>query len=296
MKLNSFIPIFLVIIIAQGACRQEPEITTTSESRAVPTILSEESLSADSTPMADGPLPGIQFSTVLISEVLTGVPGRNNREFIELYNSGVEAVDLNGWSLWYLTRDDQEPSLVYSWQERTDIPGLGHYLLIREGETFDILPDASYDIALFEGKGGLSLRNADGEAADRFGWGDAPEEFFSQSPNIDFIRGDSFERLPSGESGNGTFSGNNAADFMSDPEANPQNTGSLPRPLNDERISITLVFPEAIPPGEDFELAVNVKNQSSKVASEVKVSMPLANHLSVIELPQAAELADGRVI
>ena len=39
----------------------------------------------------------------LISEVLTGAPGNNNLEFIELYNAGNTApIDLKGWSVWYM--------------------------------------------------------------------------------------------------------------------------------------------------------------------------------------------------
>ena len=199
---------------------------------------------------------------MLISEILTGVPDRNNHEFIEFYNPGVEVVDLNGWSLWYLTRDGQEVSQLYAWNEQTDIPGLGHYLLVHEGEAFDLLPDAVYDTAIFEGKGGLSLRNAGGEVVDRLGWGDAPQDFFAGSPVIDFEKGNSLVRLPGGESGNGTNSGDNAADFFVRPKPDPQNSGSLPTPLNPERLEISLASAEEVPPGADFQLGVNVENLS----------------------------------
>jgi predicted extracellular nuclease len=285
----------LVISITFGACRQEPKPTTAIRNTPDPTLGSEESVAPDATPSAAGQLPESLSSTVLFSEVLVGIPEGNNHEFIELYNVSTQPIDLDGWTLWYLTRDKQEPALVYSWQERSDIPGYGHYLLIREGESFEILPDAVYDAALFEGKGGLILRDASGEEADRFGWGDAPEGYYSDLSIIEFAKGDVFERLPGGDLGNGTNTGNNAADFITISVPNPQNTGSMPRPLNDERLSINLEFPDVIPPGEDFELAVQVMNLSSDTAENVKVSLPIASHLPVVELMPAAEFEEGRV-
>ena len=75
--------------------------------------------------MATGADPS---SSVLFSEIVPGVPGRNNREFIELFNPGFEAIDLDGWSLWHQTREGQEPSRLFVWNERADIPGYGALL------------------------------------------------------------------------------------------------------------------------------------------------------------------------
>ena len=53
---------------------------------------------------APAPQPGGE-PAVLISEVLTGIEGNNNFEFIELTNTSTEApFDLKGWSLWYMER------------------------------------------------------------------------------------------------------------------------------------------------------------------------------------------------
>ena len=238
---------------------------------------------------------GAAPSVVIISEVLAGVPGGNSREFIELYNPRPEAFDLEGWSLWYLTRDGQDESVVYRWDERADIPGLGHYLLVREGEEFDLLPDAVYDLALFEGKGGLSLRDANGNEADSLGWGEAPAGYYAGAPLAKFDKGNSLERLPGGKLGNGANTGNNASDFVARLKPEPQNSGSELTPLPDDRLAISLEYPQSISPGSEFELGVRVDNLSAGPASGVLVSLPLAEHFKVIEVPEGAELDDGRL-
>ena len=77
---------------------------------------------------------------IVISEFIPGVPGDNNYEFIELYNAGTEAVDLRGWSLWYRMADNQEEKRVFFWTTRTDVPGYGHYLLVRAGQDVGVVP------------------------------------------------------------------------------------------------------------------------------------------------------------
>lgn len=51
----------------------------------------------------------------MISEVLTGVEGNNQADFIELYNAGSEIADLQGFSLWYQLNDSGEEILLYHW-------------------------------------------------------------------------------------------------------------------------------------------------------------------------------------
>jgi uncharacterized repeat protein (TIGR01451 family) len=60
------------------------------------------------------PAPLLAQEGILFSEVLPGVHGvNNNLEFIELDNAGSEAVDLNGWSLWYRLANGKEEESVY---------------------------------------------------------------------------------------------------------------------------------------------------------------------------------------
>ena len=120
---------------------------------------------------------------VLFSEFLPGVPGNNNYEFIELYNAGQEPVDLAGWSIWYRLNDSQEPQLVYEWREVSEIPGWGHYLLLRAGQSYDVMADVEYEIPLFERRGGLVLQNGNGDIVDRLGWGDGVADFYAGEPS-----------------------------------------------------------------------------------------------------------------
>lgn len=278
-----------LVIIILSACRRNVEPAPATSPAVSPTELPAMVQTTDMATGAD------RSSSVLFSEILPGVPGRNNREFIELFNPGVDAIDLNGWSLWYLTREGQEATQLFAWNTRTDIPGLGHYLLVHEDEEFGLLPDAVYDSAMFEGKGGLTLINADGEVVDRFGWGDAPAEFLAGSPIVDFEKGNSLERLPGGDLGNGSNSGNNAADFVAHADADPQNSGSPITPLPAEYLAISLEYPEAALPGAEFDLTVNVDNLSEDAVFEVLVSLPLAEGFLEVNLPPGAELVNGRV-
>jgi hypothetical protein len=153
-------------------------------------------------------------ATILISELLPGLPGANNSEFVELYNTGTETADLQGWSLWYSLNGDDE-KLVYKWTMPTEIPGHGHYLLVHEGRDFGLVADAFFEVALFERRGGLILRDARGETADSLGWGDAPEEAVAGMPVVAPTDGASVERLPGGEAGNSLNSGDNSTDWTS---------------------------------------------------------------------------------
>ena len=127
--------------------------------------------------------PTILQQGALISEVLPGVVGTNNNlEFIELYNAGTEALDLKGWSLWYRLDDKQEEQQIYAWDSPRDMPGHGHFLLVRSGQDVGNLGDAEFDLSLFEKRGGLALRDADGEPVDTLVWGAGPSDYVTGSP------------------------------------------------------------------------------------------------------------------
>lgn len=293
MTLISRLFFLIAAAIVMAACSREGSATPAPPPQVVPTSAApvEEATSRP------GNVPAaaeIEVPSALISEVLPGIPGANNREFIELYNPGMEALDLDGWSLWYLTREEQDAVQLFAWDERSDIPGLGHYLLVHEGQEFGLLPDGVYDGAMFEGKGGLTLLDASGQVVDRFGWGEAPASYFAGSALAEFEKGNSMERLPGLELGNGVNSGNNAVDFVARSEPGPQNSGSPLAPLPAERLAVSLGYPEEAEPGAEFALIVNVENLSEAAVSDVLVALPVADHFSVVSLPDGAALVDGR--
>ena len=143
--------LILLSIALLSACRQDPEAPPTPGPVSDPTTEAVGSPPVDPPSAEEEVLTDNQPAGLLISEVLTGAPGANNHEFIELYNAGSEPVNLEGYSLSYLTREGQEETLLYSWKEAADIPSRGHYLLVHKGETFGLLPDALYEAAVFEG-------------------------------------------------------------------------------------------------------------------------------------------------
>lgn len=279
--------IILLTVLLLGCDRDEAGVAT-----AVSPTTTAAAITATSTV----PRAAVITEGILISELLAGQPGANNTEFIELYNAGETAVDLAGWSLWYQTREDQTEALVYTWEERSDIPGKGHYLLVHEGADFGLIADATYQTALFEGKGGLLLQNAQGDVVDRLGWGEAPAGFVQGRPFSAFEKGQSLERLPGGDLGNGSNQANNEADFRAQTVPNPQNSGSSMTPLPDKRLILTLAYPDDIVPGAAFDLQLQVENQSDEAVSEGLASVPLPDYFTVEKLGVGLALVDGRLI
>ena len=192
-----FTLVFIILLLLVGCDNDEP--TPTPEERPTPTSAVIEEPTAEPTPTVEV-LPMAEGG-VFISELLMGVPGGNNQEFIELYNAGSEAADLAGWSLWYLLGEGQTETLVYEWNGRNDIPPHGHFLLVRADRDFGIIPDGVFDVAISEFKGGLVLRNSDDIVMDALGWGDAPADYTAGTAADAPQPGSSLVRLPGGELG-----------------------------------------------------------------------------------------------
>lgn len=293
--------VFLAIMIGLVVgCRTEPSPDEISSTTAVSTQPPAETNdnptpTAPAAPPTTAPTPVMEEGPVLISELLPGVPGDNNREFIELYNAGLTAVSLQNWTLWYQLSDTQDEQLVYRWNRAVDVPPYGHLLLVREDAQFDILADGRFDIPIFEGKGGLILRDGENNLVDTLGWGpDAPVSTIAGTPAIAPRDGGSIERLPGGNDGNGQNSDNNEADFFVQAAPMPQNSGSITTPAVEDLL-IFLEAPELLPPGEQFDLNVLVKNVSA-VDTAVTINFPIPDYFEMIGMPEGAELVNGRLI
>ena len=170
MPKRFFLALFLVLILSLTAC-------TTETNTATPTqIVEPTSVPVEEPEPTALPLPSGE-PAILISEVLTGVDGNNNLEFIELTNTSTTApLDLKGWGLWYQIDAGQDESLIYRWTEHALIPPLGHYLLVRTGQDVAVPPDVQVDMNLIPQKGGLQLRATDGTPLDSLVWGDGPAD------------------------------------------------------------------------------------------------------------------------
>lgn len=290
-KLRQITLIMIIFNLLLVACESEETPTATPPSEtatAVPNPSPTSTLTNDEE-------PSLQTEGVFFSELLTGVPGGNSQEFIELYNAGAEPVDLMGWSIFYLLGEGQAQELVYRWTETAVIPPQGHVLLVREGQDVGTAADGFFTQSLFERKGGLLLRNKTQQTADLLGWGDAPAEFTAGEPVAPPEDGASLERLPGGEAGNGQNSGSNAADFAALAAPNPQNSGSPVTPQPDEFLTISVTGPEAVEPGTEFALTVEVGNASQTAVADIIVSIPIASHFELLASPEGAALADGRL-
>jgi predicted extracellular nuclease len=240
------------------------------------------------------PVPG----HLVISEFLPGVEGNNNYEYIELYNAGTEPIDLTGWSIWYRMADNQDEKLVYQWKTRQDIPGYGHYLLVREGQDIGIFPDATFSVPLFEKKGGLVIRNEIGDTSDALGWGDAPSGYY-EGIAVHAPGGEgSLNRKPGGEAGNGQDSGDNASDFNIAMTQNPQNLQDEITPLPEEHLLINLQTVDSVLPGTEFKVDVNVRNSTADTLGSLEVVLPIPVGLDVVDAPPEVRIDDesGNII
>ncbi len=238
-------------------------------------------------PAAPTPTPLPQADHVVFSEILAGVAGNNNHDFIELYNPGPQPVDLQGWSLWYRLSDDEEPQLVYRWAQRAVVPPGGHYLLAHQGEDFGLVADATFETPFAPARGGLQLRTAPGQPVDSLVWGArGPATWAEGQPAPGLQNGQSLERLPGGDQGNGQDTDDNAADFVVRAQPRPQNTGSplLPRYALPARLR--LEAPAQVRPGAEFLLTVTLEAQAP--LSGVEVVLPLPAEITLTAPPAHA--------
>lgn len=270
----------LLISMFLVACAASQELT--------PTPIVEESVIPSPTP---SPTPPVE-PRILISEVLTGVDGNNNNEFIELYNTGTEApIDLMGWSMWFKLADGQKESLVHRWSEHALVPPQGHYLLVREGQVVGTSADMTFETPLTPQKGSLQLRLADGTVLDSLTWGMGASDYAEGIPADAMRNNVSLERKPGGKDGNWMDSGDNAADFaFSDP--NPQGVGSPKMPEPEAGLSISVEAPGMVTPGSQFEYLLSVVNDADKAINGIVVQLPLSQELEVIQVPDEAQITD----
>ncbi len=216
---------------------------------------------------------------LVISEVMAGVTGNNNYDFIELYNPTLEIMDLKGYSLWYQLNAAEPDTLLFSWESSALIPPHGHYLLLREGQDAGVEADAFFDYSLVPQRGSLGLRLRGAEIVDQVAWGDSDASFIEGTIAPASRNDISLERLPGGEAGNTQDRDNNAEDFFLNPSPNPQNSASQPFPAFATSLMLNLTAPHESNPGSELQYQVTVKNPSSKAVEEVIVYFPLSDDL-----------------
>ena len=274
--------IFIGFILVLVSCNTGPKPT--------PTPIEEFPLNPTATPVPTLAPP--DEPALLISEVLTGVDGDNNYEFIELYNTGAEApFDLKGWSIWYKLSDNDPEKLIYQWVEHTLVPPQGHYLLAREGQDIGIAPDMNFDMSMIPQRGSLQLRLTGGAVVDSLTWGDGSAAFVEGQPANSMKNNLSLERIPGGTKGNWVDTGDNAADFsFSSPS--PQNAGSPLTPERDAGLSLTLTHQNSIAPGDEFEYSLSITNDTGQTVNTVVFQLPVSLDLDIIQTSPEIEVSD----
>ena len=268
---KQFLCLFICLVFIISGCTTvenvtaEPTQTSLPEATTVPTGL---------------PVP----SNILFSEILTGIKGNNNYEFIELYNPTDQPKDLAAHKIFYRLSEEKEKILFYEWQTSEIIPPFGHYLLVLEGQNLSIEADTYYEQPLVPNSGGLILFNPQGEILDKLGWGKPAAEFYETEAAPSMENGVSLERKPGGETGSTQDTQNNNLDFTRSENPEPQNSGSPITPLA-EVLLISLETPETVNPGSTFEIKFSVNNPTNADAKNVLVMLSIPVELTISSLP-----------
>lgn len=216
---------------------------------------------------------------LVISEIMAGATGNNNLDFIELYNPTPEMVNLQGYSLWYQLKKDQDDVLIFSWETSAFIPPNGHYLLLRENQDIGLEVDAYFDYSLVPQRGSLALRSKSAGLIDQVAWGDTDAHFVETSSALAFQNGSSLERLPGGLAGNGQDHNNNAKDFIITKSPNPQTSASFSTSETEKDLELKVNVSKDARPGSTLVYELVVTNTSPKTIDSASLIFPFPNNL-----------------
>lgn len=134
----------------------------------------------------------IPIINIGISEILVGIDGNANYEFIELYNPNDIAVDLTGYSIKRRNSSGDEATLVSNktkygnFKDKKIAPKSYLLLAQKDGYSGGIQPDILYSTTLAYKNNAAVLYNADGEVIEDISWdeiakGQSLERVFSDS-------------------------------------------------------------------------------------------------------------------
>jgi len=243
-------------------------VSCTQVSTPTPTQISD--INPDLNPVTDH---------LVISEILAGVEGNNNLDFIELYNPTQEMVNLQGYSLWYQLKKDQEDVLIHSWETSAFIPPNGHYLLLRENQELEFEVDAYFDYSLVPQRGSLALRSKSAGLIDQVAWGDTDADFVETTSASAFPNGSSLERLPGGQAGNGQDFNNNAEDFIISKSPKPQTSASIATPETEKELELKVAVPSDAKPGSTLVYDLAITNMSQQIINSALLHFPFPKDL-----------------
>lgn len=192
----------------------------------------------------------------LIHQIQIGIRGNNNAERIELVNPTGTVVDLKNYTLIYQSEESGPIKELLKWRLSADLPANGYYLLVREGEATDRVPDATFDQSII-GRGMMTLLDPDDNIIDQVIFGD-------NQPAPKIGNNQALTRLDLGSDGltRGAFS------LVENPVW--RNSGDSLLETNGD---LTVALPVNIDPGETFQLVINW-NGDSATTGEIVVPVP----------------------
>ncbi len=197
--------------------------------------------------------PQLGFTQVVINEILPDPAGSDaGKEFVELYNSGTEAVSLAGVRFQF-ANGAEGPSWETRWTgNSTDIlPGLGRFLIVDRNWAGPSLGDAQVRLSLQNGPDAVRLVRDD-TVLDLVGYGALTCADLFEGRPIALEVGLSLARRPDGGDTN-----DNAADFRQEAPS-PGQPNFLPYQLT--ITSWSLDPPSSDRPGQDHRLEANFVN------------------------------------
>jgi len=120
--------------------------------------------------------PAVSSGRVAISEILVGIDGNADYEFIELYNPTQNVVDLTGWSIKKRSSSGSETALVSNktkygnFKDKKIMPGKYLLLAQKDGYNGSVQADILYSGSLAYKNNAVVLYNSDGKAIEDIGW------------------------------------------------------------------------------------------------------------------------------
>lgn len=129
---------------------------------------------------------------ILINEVMAGSSASADDEFIEIYNYGVEAMDLTGWSIKKKSASGSEQTLVSAERLKGKIilPGK-YFLMASEKYQGKVLPEVTWakSYALAYENNSLEVLNPKGEVIDKVQWIKIPKDKSYARVSLDIAAG-----------------------------------------------------------------------------------------------------------
>ncbi|MBU4374902.1 lamin tail domain-containing protein [Patescibacteria group bacterium] len=157
-------------------------------------------------------------STIVISEIMIGQTGAAKNEFIELYNSTNNNIDLTGYGLKKKTGSGNESNLVSSSKFLGAIPPNGYFLIAYPAYQGEINADLAYSGSSYSisSDNTIILYDSNGNIIDKVGFGDVVD--FEGQPAVNPDAGKSIVRKSNADTDN------NFSDFEIQNSPNPQNS------------------------------------------------------------------------